>query len=146
MPSPRTSSSGNKLKAEERYKSAALNLQNVMPKETCRRLGDITFAEFDAIHGSGKRAKALGDALENLIQARSEVGKKKEAKKGIGDIVISCFRASYPFANLLIRMLKEGSQVKEKWENYANSLLDIDSQSLRPSLWRIACFNGGNKR
>ena len=81
MASRRTSSSGNKPKAEERYKSAALGLQNVIPKETCRRLGDITFAEFDTIHGSGKRAKALGDALENLIQARSEVGKKQEAKE-----------------------------------------------------------------
>ena len=110
--SSRTSSSGYKPKAEERYKSAALDLQKVMPKETCRRLREITFAEFDTIHGTGKRAKALGDALENLIQTRSEVRKKWDVKKGIGDIVISCFRASYPFVSLLIKVAKEGSAVR----------------------------------
>ena len=73
MTSLQTSSSRLKTKAEERYKSAALNLQKVLPKETCTRLGEITFPKFDVIQGTENRAKALCNALENLIQARSEL-------------------------------------------------------------------------
>ena len=113
MASPPTSSSYSKLKAEERYTSAAIDLQKVIPKETCKRLGEITFPQFDTLDGIENRAKALGDALEKLIQARSEVGKRREAKKGIVDIMINCFRASYPFAKLLVTVAKEGSAVRE---------------------------------
>ena|SRR5436305_5162314 len=113
MTSPPTSSSYNKLKAEERYKSAAIDLQKVISKETCKRLREITFPQFDTLDGIENRAKALGNALEKLIQARSEVGKRREAKKEIVDIVINCFRASYPFAKLLVTVAKEGSAIRE---------------------------------
>lgn len=76
-------------------------------------MGEISFPDFEAIDGTQNRAKALGEALENLIQKRSEVREKQEAKKGIGNIVIGCFRASYPFANLLITVAKEGAAVNK---------------------------------
>ena len=114
MASPSTSVSYNKLKAEEKYTSAAIDLQKIIPKDTCKRLGEIAFPQFDTVDGIENRAFALGDALEQLIQTRSEVGKKREAKKGIVDIVINCFRASYPFAKLFITVAKECSTVKKK--------------------------------
>src|SRR5271170_4452042 len=107
MASPSTSSSYSKVKAEERYTSAAIDLQKVIPKDTCKRLGEITFPQFNIIHGIENRTKALEDALKQLIQTRSEVGKKREAKKGIVNIVINCFRASYSFAKLFITVAKE---------------------------------------
>src|SRR5271163_1618489 len=142
MASPPTSSSYSKFKAEERYTSAAVDLQKVIPKDTCKRLGEITFPQFDTIHGIENRAKALRDALEKLIQARSELGKKREAKKGIIDITINCFRASYPFAKLFITVAKESSTVREMVKWSVNLLLDNDSQSLWSCLWGIACFDG----
>lgn len=102
-----------KSRAEARYISAALELQKVIPKETHPHLGQITFPDFKVINGTESRARALGDALENLIQLRSEVRNKQEAKKRLGDIVLTWFRASYPFANLLIMIAKEGSAVSE---------------------------------
>ena len=99
--------SENKVKAEERYKAAALDLQRV----TCSHLGEITFPKFEVNDGTEDKAKALGQAVENIIQARSEIKKQREAKRRIGDIVIGWFRASYPFANLLITVAKEASAV-----------------------------------
>jgi hypothetical protein len=71
-----------KARAEQRFISAARDLQKVTSKELRSRLGEITFPDFEAINGIGNRAKALREALESLIHARSEVG-NQEAKRGL---------------------------------------------------------------
>ena len=103
--------SENKTKAEERYKSAALELQRViLAKNTSDRLGEIAFPNFE-IHGTENKAKALAEALESIIQARSEMKNKQELKRRIDDIVIGWFKASYPFVTLLITVAKEMASV-----------------------------------
>ena len=105
---------GDRAKAEERYKSAALKLQNVIPNDVRSRLGEVMFPQFEVIDTTRNKVKALGEVLEIIIQARSEIKKKEESKRKIGDIVISWFRASYPFATLVIMVAKEGSSVFQK--------------------------------
>ena len=79
--------SGDRAKAEKRYKSAALKLQNVFPNDLRSRLKEVTFPQFEVIDAMSNKAKALGKVFEIIIQARSEI--KKESKRKIGDIVIS---------------------------------------------------------
>jgi len=101
--------SGDRAKSEKRYKSTALKLQNVFPNDIRSRLEEVTFPQFEVIDAMRNKAKALGEVLEIIIQARSEI--KKESKRKIGSIVISWFNASYPFATLVITVAKEGSSV-----------------------------------
>jgi hypothetical protein len=98
-------------KAKKRYISAALNLQRVTSKETRGRLCHITFPDFQGIEGIGNKAVAIREVLEDVMEVRSDEEKKREDKKRIGDIVVGCFRASYPFANLFLTVAKEGSSV-----------------------------------
>jgi hypothetical protein len=101
-------------KARKKYISAALNLQRVASKETRSRLSQIRFPDFKAIDGTGNKAAALREVLEKVMEVRSEEEKKREDKKKIGDIVIGCFRASYPFANRFLTIAEEGSSVITK--------------------------------
>ena len=101
-------------KAEERYKIAVQNLQNII----CGRLGNITFPKLEGIDGIENTAKVLQQAIESIVQARSEIKKKQESQKRIGGIVIGWFRASYPFANLLITIAKEGAAVSQLYNTH----------------------------
>lgn len=109
-------------KAHQDYISAALDLQKATPEETCNHFGKVTFPNFTIIGGTENQARALHKTLEDLMEARSESDKKRESKKGIRDIVISCFRASYPFANLFITVAKEGSSVSYTFRKCVNFL------------------------
>ena len=99
--------SETKSKAEERYKNSSLRLQNV----TRNHLGPLSFPKFEVIEGTENKAKALREALDNVILARSEIKKKQQSKKRIGDIVLSWFRASYPFVNIAITLTKDATTV-----------------------------------
>ena len=56
--------------------------------------------------------KALELALEELIQARTNLCKKGGWGKKIEDLMLIWFRASYPFASLFFKVAKEGSSVR----------------------------------
>lgn len=101
-------SSSRRLRCEQNYKSAATDLQTALPLAISATLKP--FPDFTVISDTEERARALGDAVEELIKARNE---QRGEKRGCGDIVVGWFRASYPFANLLITVLKEGAAVSQ---------------------------------
>lgn len=84
-----------------------------MPKDITAQLEGATFPDFSVASGTGDRAKALGDVVERIMQAWDERRAAQETKRRVGDVVISWFTASYPFATLLITVLKEGAAVNE---------------------------------
>jgi hypothetical protein len=86
------------------------------------------------------KATKLEDALEKLIQARTELGKKQGRRKKVGDLVVTLFRASYPFAKLFLTVAKEGSAVREfTIVDLLIIFLDTSSEPLWASLWWSAC-------
>ena len=106
--------SPHRKRAEEKFISAAQELQKALPKEICNRLGKISFPKLDAVEGVADRAKALGEALESLIQARDAAEKAKSPRQKIADVMERWFRASYPFANLFLKVASIGSAVSER--------------------------------
>ena len=93
--------------SEENYKNAARALQKVIPKEIATK---ITIPDFTLISKTAECARVLADIVEKLIQERNE---QRAKEYGVGNIVISWFRASYPFANLFLTILKDGTQVSQ---------------------------------
>src|SRR5436190_1515218 len=113
MASTMPSTSPREARAAHNFKSAVLHLKSVLPTETCTRLGEITFPDFDQIDNVHERAEALEAALEELIQARANLSKKGGWGKKIEDLMLTWFQASYPFATLFLTVAKEGSSVRQ---------------------------------
>lgn len=105
MTSIQTSQSARRCRSEEDYKNAACALQKVIRKEIATK---TAFPDFTVISGTEERARTLVDVVEKLIQERNE---QRAKEYGVGDIVIGWFRASYPFANLFLTVLKDGASV-----------------------------------
>ena len=107
MSSIQSSQSLRRHQSEEDYKNAARTLQKVIPKEIATK---ITFPDFTMISGTDERVRVLAGVVEKLIQ---ETNKQRAKEYGVREIVISWFRASYPFANLFLTVLKEGALVSQ---------------------------------
>jgi hypothetical protein len=104
-------SSPHRQRAEENFKAAALLLQRTIPIDASARIGNIAFPDFDNVDGVEVQAHKLESALETLIQARTELGKKESRRRKVEDVMTSWFRASYPFANIFLSVVKQGSAV-----------------------------------
>ena len=104
MSSLQTSQSSRRRRSEEDYKNAARSLQKLIPRKIA---AEITYPDFAIVSGTEERARVLADVVEKLIERNEQTAKEY----GLGDIVIGWFRASYPFANLFLTVLKEGAQV-----------------------------------
>ena len=105
------SQSSHRRRAEGNFHAAALRLQSSLPKETCKRLGEISFPDFNILNGVEMKAGELESALEKLIEVRTELGKKEGRRKKVAGVMTSWFRASYPFANIFLTIVKEGAAV-----------------------------------
>src|SRR5277367_779294 len=105
------SQSSHRRRAEGNFHAAALRLQSSLPKETCTRLGEISFPDFNVINSVETKVGELEGALERLIEVRTELGKKEGRRKKVEGLMISWFRASYPFANIFLTIAKEGAAV-----------------------------------
>jgi hypothetical protein len=101
-----------RTRAERNFKSAALHLQDAIPKKTCVRLGQISFRDFDEIDDIEKKLGDLETALEQFVETRSQLRKNEGRRKKFENVMLSWFRASYPFANLFLAVAKEGSAVR----------------------------------
>ena len=103
---------GNSLhrqRAEEKFVDAVRRLQKAMPEEICRRLGDMSISELLSIDGVENKAREIENVLESLTQGRTELGNKQTRRKKVGDIIVSWFRSSYPFATFLLNVAKEAA-------------------------------------
>lgn len=131
-------------RAQRRYISSVQDLQNAIPNKL-QRLGTITFPDFTVIAGTANKAKALQETLDKVMEVTPElekIQKSRETKKKVGDVVIGCFRASYPFANLFLTVAKDASGVIKSQEKESN-FLDTYSESLWCPLRRTTCFGEG---
>ena len=100
-----------RARAEEKFRSAILRLQDSIPLQTTERLGQIRFPNFDDVKGvENKTAAELEVALEQLIQERSKV-KTEGRKNKVKTLMLTWFRATYPFANPFLVVAQEGSAV-----------------------------------
>ena len=96
--------------AEMRYNTAALNLQKVIPKSTQSVVLKINYPTTHQQATVGDRAKVLERAIDSILRYRNDL-KDSQKKRRIGDTVIRWFRASYPFTNLFLGVMKDGSAV-----------------------------------
>ena len=110
-----TLSSPRQQRAAEKFKVAALQLEQTIPKDTSSRIDHISFPTFDHIDSIEDNAGKLEDALEELIHTRAEVEKKGGRRKNAKNAMIHFFQASYPFATLFLTVAKEASAV---WISY----------------------------
>jgi hypothetical protein len=133
-------SSPHRRRAEENFKAAVLRLQGTIPKDTSARIGQVTFPNFDNIDGVEDKASKLEDALEKFIQARTELGKKESRRKRVEDVIVTLFRASYPFANLFLTVANQSSAVRD-FSSLLIVFLDTCSEPLWATLWWSACSN-----
>jgi len=102
-------------RAEARFKVAVDGLKSVVPSETTSWLGGITFPPMESIENVDERVGLLSDFLDKIIDARAEVRNADERKHTFQRLVLSWFKASYPFANLFISVLKDGSSVNPQY-------------------------------
>jgi uncharacterized membrane-anchored protein YjiN (DUF445 family) len=102
-----------RARAEANFKAAADRLEGAIPKEIHSRLGQIECPNFnDALQNATSvedRARDLESVLETFIQRRREIGSNDSRRKKVKDVIVRWFRASHPFLNLFLSLLKEGS-------------------------------------
>jgi len=115
MSSITASSSPRHQRAAENFKVSALLLEQTLPKDTCTRIGHITFPTFDPVDNIENNAGKLEDALEELIRTRTLIEKQGGRRKKAKNAMIHFFQASYPFTTLFLAVAKEASAV---WISY----------------------------
>jgi len=108
-------SSPRQQRAAENFKTAALRLEQTIPKDTCTRINYITFPTFGHVDNIEDNAAKLEAALEELIHRRTEVGKQGGRRKKAKNAMMRFFQASYPFTTLFLTVAKEASAV---WISY----------------------------
>jgi len=104
-------SSPHHQRAAENFKTALLELQQTIPKDTCSRISQITFPTFGHVDSVDDNAGKLEDALEQLIHARTEIAKKGGHRRKAKNAMIRFFQVSYPFTTLFLTVAKEASAV-----------------------------------
>ena len=103
-----------RTRAETRFESALKGLNSIIPTETNQdsNLNFPNLSGVDNVDNVEDTANALGGFLERLIQQRKEVSNAKPTlKKKFQDVMLGWFRASYPFAKLVLEVAKEGVAV-----------------------------------
>ena len=96
-------------RAEDNFRTAALQLRNALPPATCSRLGQVSFPHFNDSESLESRTKHLQMALQGFIMSRGDVGIKQGDRKMAEDFVTNWFRISYPFASLFLTVAKAAS-------------------------------------
>ena len=99
-------SSPHHQRAAENFKTALLELQQTIPKDTCSRISQITFPTFGHVDSVDDNAGKLEDALEQLIHARTEIANKGGHRRKIKNAMIRFFQASYSFITLFLTIVK----------------------------------------
>jgi hypothetical protein len=84
----------DRRRAEDRFRSAAISLQNALPQSICARLSETDFPEFENA-GVEESAAKLEAAIESLIESRKEFETKGNGMK-YKDLATKWFRALYP--------------------------------------------------
>ena|ERR1700738_439986 len=135
-------SSPLRARAEANFKSAADGLQKAIPKEIHDRLGQIGFPNFNYPDNVENTAKDLEASLETFIRAQKELRLKESRRKKVKDVIVRWFSASYPFSNLLLTILKEGSAVRISVKMI--TFVDASFQPVRPAFGRSAGFDQGS--
>lgn len=102
---------------ESNFKIAAESLQKALSEKTHTRLREITFPDFGEVAAAEQNAMRLEEALDSLIQVRE----KKKDQKTLSDMLVGWFRASYPFAQLFLTVVKDGANVRDLciWADYS---------------------------
>jgi hypothetical protein len=124
-------STASRTRAEARFESAIKGLNSAIPTETSQysKLSFPNLSGVDNIDNVEDTAKALGGFLERLIQQRKEVSNAKPTrKKKFQDVMLGWFRASYPFAKLVLEVTKEGVAVF----SFASHIADTQMPVLNP--------------
>lgn len=106
-----TSTSPYRIQAEQKFNIAALLLQQALPKEACLPLSGVTFPEFGKFDDVEAKTVELKRTLESIVQIRSTGNRNTEKTRNARSLVLSWFRASYPFASLFLSVAKQGSSV-----------------------------------
>jgi hypothetical protein len=94
--------------AESNYKLARLYLQNALTKEATCRLQQVAFPSFNDTPDVKERAAELEKTLEALIVPQNTTNDAKDRTKTAKEIIRSWFRASYPFAQFLLKAAVQG--------------------------------------
>jgi hypothetical protein len=101
-----------RINADMRYDSAVLELlelHQAIPKSTQTRLAKVSYPTPQQQDTVSDRTKVLERAIDDVLQYYSLKDQQKE--KRISEIVLGWFRASYPFANIFLRLTKDGASV-----------------------------------
>ena len=109
-------------RAERNYQAALLRLQKAIPKSTSACLSNFKFPEFDGIASVESEAQRLEDAIERLITMIE--GKEKSESSNMQKVkatVKRWFLASYPFAQLFLKLSRDASSVFAKVHGFTDS-------------------------
>jgi hypothetical protein len=98
-------------RAKAKFKSTVDGLGNAIPSETSSWLGHLHFPQFEYVDNVEVNIGLLTNFLEEVIKAREEVRNVVERKNKFQQLVLSWFKASYPFASLFLAIAKDGASV-----------------------------------
>lgn len=88
-----------------------ISLKDIISKKPFDRVGQITFPTIDATNDVETNAAQLEAFLEKTISFRKDLQEKPSCAKAAKNVVLGWFRASYPFANLVLSIAKDSVQV-----------------------------------
>jgi hypothetical protein len=101
----------SQTRAIEHYRVSLDSLQKCLPKSTQHYLGKAQFPTFHADRGVEVSAADLQVAIEDMIRTRKEFTANPKRAQKVKDTTTRWFRASYPFAEVLLTIAKQGSSV-----------------------------------
>jgi hypothetical protein len=106
-----TALSFNRQIANENIHKAFIALKKAISEKPFDHIGEIDLPTIDERNDVEENASRLETFLEETVRFRKDLQDKSGRGKKVQDVVISWFRASYPFANLLLTIAKDSSQV-----------------------------------
>ena len=96
--------------AEREFRLAAQRLQNVISQDTREKLLQIEFPDFTTLVSVDQGVETLTRAMEQFIKIMQDHQEKLVARSGtLLEVVKRWFRSSYPFAQLFLAVMKDGS-------------------------------------
>ena len=97
--------------AQEDLQSAIQSLQSSLSKATRKNIGAVSFPSLSTSKSIDENASDLEAAIDNLLELQDKEKFSPTGGDKVKQYVRRWYRATYPFADLILRVSRDASQV-----------------------------------
>jgi hypothetical protein len=110
--------SRQRLRAEEKFKTSVARLQAIAPNTTPRP-GQLNLLIFTDVEGTvDEKSLELSCGIETLIEAMAIEKEQRSRSQIVKDTMQGWYRATYPFAKLLLQAIQNDNIVRPQHSNH----------------------------